>query len=141
VIKFFESLTSCDAVLVWGTVVPSISLLSYGWGLLGISHTVGPIYLPAGPAQYHAIKLGYFALDFLQVFDTHADDKVIVIMFLGSEDKKVVILVSSQLVQLCDDLFKIYQHARYMHTYYQQKQHCDVLCLGEALKIEQYAHL
>jgi hypothetical protein len=59
--------------------------------------------LPRGILQDHAIKSGEFSLDFFQAFVSHADDEVKMLITLGLAEKQVMLLVSNQLIQICDD--------------------------------------
>jgi len=42
---------------------------------------------------------------------SHADDEMAMLSSLGLKEKQIMLLMSSQLVQICDDLFEIRQHA------------------------------
>ena len=64
----------------------------------------------------HAIKSGGFSLDFFQAFVGHADDEVKMLVTLGLAEKQVMLLVSNQLIQICDDLFELHQDAANVDT-------------------------
>ena len=72
--------------------------------------------LPLGPLRDHAIKSGEFSLDFFQAFVSHADDEINMLITLGLKEKQVMLLVSSQLIQICDDLFELRQDAANVDT-------------------------
>ena len=72
--------------------------------------------LPRGVLCDHAIKLGEFSLDFFQAIVSHADDEVKMLITLGLAEKLVMLLVSSQLIQICDDLFELRQDAANVDT-------------------------
>ena len=61
-------------------------------------------------------KAGKFSLDFFQAFVSHADDEINMLIALGLKEKKVMLLVSSQLIQICDDLFELRQDAANVDT-------------------------
>ena len=72
--------------------------------------------LPKGVLRDHAIKSGEFSLDFFQAFVSHVDDEVKMLITLGLKEKQVMLLVSSQLIQICDDLFELRQDAANVDT-------------------------
>ena len=72
--------------------------------------------LPRGILRDHAIKSGKFSLDFFQAFVSHADDEINMLITLGLKEKQVMLLVSSQLIQICDDLFELRQDAANVDT-------------------------
>ena len=72
--------------------------------------------LPMGPLREHAVKSGEFSLDFFQAFVSHADDEINMLVALGLKEKQVMLLVSSQLIQICDNLFELRQDAANVDT-------------------------
>mmetsp|Transcript_32027 Transcript_32027/g.69164 ORF Transcript_32027/g.69164 Transcript_32027/m.69164 type:complete len:106 (+) Transcript_32027:904-1221(+) len=64
----------------------------------------------------HAIKSGEFSLEFFQAFVSNADEEVKMLVMLGLAEKQVMLLVSSQLIQICDDLFELCQVAANVDT-------------------------
>ena len=67
--------------------------------------------LLAGPLREHALKSAEFTLDFFQGLVAHVDDEISMLVTFNLPSKQIMLLVSSQVVQICDELFDFRQHA------------------------------
>ena len=67
--------------------------------------------LPSGSYREHALRSSAFTLDFFLTLVTHFDDEMSMLTSIGLPEKEVMLLISNQLVQICDDLYLPRQHA------------------------------
>ena len=67
--------------------------------------------LPSGTFREHAIQSSTFTLAFFLTLVTHFDDEMSMLTSIGLPEKEVMLLISNQLVQICDDLYVPRQHA------------------------------
>lgn len=66
--------------------------------------------LPAGVVREHAIRSAEFTRDFFQAFVVHIEDEITMLSSFGLGESQVMLLMSNQLMQICDDLFE-FRHA------------------------------
>jgi hypothetical protein len=66
--------------------------------------------LPAGVLRDHAIRSAEFTRDFFQAFVGHIEDEITMLTSFGLGEAQVMLLMSNQLMQICDDLFD-FRHA------------------------------
>ena len=66
--------------------------------------------LPAGVLRDHAIRSAEFTRDFFQAFVVHIEDEITMLTSFGLGESQVLLLMSNQLMQICDDLFE-FRHA------------------------------
>ena len=67
--------------------------------------------MPAGELRDHAIRSAEFTLDFFQALVAHVDEEISMLVTFNLPPKQIMVLVSNQVVQICDELFDFRQHA------------------------------
>lgn len=66
--------------------------------------------IPPGTVRDHAIRSAEFTRDFFHAFVVHIEDEITMLTSYGLGENQVMLLMSNQLMQVCDDLFE-YRHA------------------------------
>ena len=72
--------------------------------------------VPAGTLRDHALKSADYSLDFFQALVGHWDDEINMLLSFGLPEKQVMLLLSNQAIQICDELFELRQHASNVDT-------------------------
>ena len=108
IIKMFESIEACKGNRI-GYGIKERMLLSLRL-TLSIHHTYCNDYIPAGSLRDMAIYSASYTMDFFQAMVVHIDDKIKIFASFGLNLKQLMLLVSNQVVQICDDLFEFRQH-------------------------------
>ena len=67
--------------------------------------------MPAGKLCEMAIRTASYAMDFFQAMVVHIDDEINMLPSFGLDSKQIMLLVSNQVVQICDNFFEFRQHA------------------------------
>ena len=73
--------------------------------------------VPPGLLRDHALKSADYSLDFFQALVGHWDDEINMLLPFGLPEKQVMLLLSNQAIQICDELFELRQHATNVDTY------------------------
>jgi hypothetical protein len=72
--------------------------------------------VPMGPLRDHALKSAEYTLDFFQALVVHLDDEMNMLLSLKVPEKQIMLLLSNQVMQICEELFEIRQHAANVDT-------------------------
>ena len=72
--------------------------------------------VPQGPLRDHALKSAEYTLDFFQALVVHLDDEMNMLLSLQVPEKQIMLLLSNQVMQICEELFEIRQHAANVDT-------------------------
>ena len=72
--------------------------------------------VPQGPLRDHALKSAEYTLDFFQALVVHLDDEMNMLLSLKVPEKQIMLLLSNQVMQICEELFEIRQHAANVDT-------------------------
>jgi len=67
--------------------------------------------LPSGTFREHAIRSSEECLIFFNTLVNHFDDEMSMLTSIGMPEKEVMLLISNQMVQICDDLYVLRQLA------------------------------
>jgi len=72
--------------------------------------------VPSGPLRDHALKSAEYTLDFFQALVVHLDDEMTMLLSLKVPEKQIMLLLSNQVMHICEELFEIRQHAANVDT-------------------------
>ena len=73
---------------------------------LSIHRTYCTNSMPAGKLCEMAIRTASYTMDLFQAMVVHIDDEINMLASFGLDSKQIMLLVSNQVVQICDDLFE-----------------------------------
>jgi hypothetical protein len=68
-------------------------------------------FVPAGLLCGHALKSGQQSQHFWQQLSAYIEDQILLLMPLKLSEKNICLLMSHQVIQVCDDLYKYHHNA------------------------------